>query len=513
MKIHINVWIIVILLAGFFLRNHHLDQVVVTNDEKISIAIANGLSLGYDTIPTANNELRVFESSIFAESNSLRAVASATIDDTGNAFIYYAGLHFWQKLTTPAARHLRFFSMLFGLSTILLLFNFLKNEVNVTKAVLTASLLTFHPVLIEFDTVIRGYSMAIFFSTAATISFYHLVTKAGSRFSIILYGALVGFSILTHALTFYVIIGHMIFLLFRPEKKLMIKKMIPSAGLAILIVGSWIITGQVLSSGSDSASGSGVTTSLFHLYDDIQRKQNVSENSSEHNSGENGATWPVSIRSEYAIISLGSYLSAMTGNSLELIGLKLSLKFILVVVLLGVLVFAIRRIRTAYPNELLLFLYITIGSLTSASVLALISGHMTSFDYYGFVIPSSTALIGILCARQFTIPEESDRMIRVILLVSILSIPLSSIGVVNNRNVPEGKLSDPYFHANSMIEHHGTGYDTIVLPTLYDAKLVSVYLSDKNRVMIIDGNTRGGIRVRNRPAKDRELMLMKGQYR
>ena len=156
----------IIVVFGFSLRVYNLDKHGIFLDEKATILISQGMAL------EGNSQKNCFHTPGKNTFTPREFWAPKTIEDfydsirrsdIGNSPFYYLILHNWIKAFGMSDFSIRFLSVLFSCSIIILLFFFIKEHFqNVKLALLACFLMAIEPFFIAISQQTRNYSMSFF---------------------------------------------------------------------------------------------------------------------------------------------------------------------------------------------------------------------------------------------------------------------------------------------------------------------------------------------------------------
>lgn len=238
--------LILILASG--LRLFRLDTHGLFFDEKSSLMVSQGAALG------AANQAEILNNPTFTpqdfwKEKSLQDYFEAnTRSDIGNSPAYYVLLHGWIKVFGLSDYSIRFFSVVWSLAIIILLFFFVKEHLKSNLLALISSfLMSIEPFFITYAQQARNYSMTFFFTLLATHIFLKIVkneensNKKNSLY--LIYGLVSMICLLSHFLSAVVFMVHGIYVL------LFVRKIRPwillpiSLSIGLIGFGLWITYG------------------------------------------------------------------------------------------------------------------------------------------------------------------------------------------------------------------------------------------------------------------------------
>ncbi len=238
----------IILLFAFGLRIFRLDNHGIFFDEKSSLMVSQGAALGAANQPEILNN-PTFTPQDFWKEKSLQDYFEAnTRSDIGNSPAYYVLLHTWIKAFGLSDYSVRFFSVLWSLAIIILLFFFVKEHLKSNLLALVSSfLMSIEPFFITYAQQARNYSMTFFFTLLSTHIFLKIV-KNEERKTLnynlyFIYGVISMICLLSHFLSAVVFMVHGIYVL------LFVRKLRPwillpiALSIGLIGFGLWIMYG------------------------------------------------------------------------------------------------------------------------------------------------------------------------------------------------------------------------------------------------------------------------------
>jgi uncharacterized membrane protein len=208
----------IILLLAFGLRIFRLDNHGIFFDEKSSLMVSQGAALGAANQPEILNN-PTFTPQDFWKTKTLQDYFEAnTRSDIGNSPAYYVLLHGWIKAFGLSDFSVRFFSVLWSLAIVILLFFFVKEHLKSNLLALISSfLMSIEPFFITYAQQARNYSMTFFFTLLATHIFLKIVKNEESKIIkydlYFIYGIVSMICLLSHFLSAVVFMVHGIYVL------------------------------------------------------------------------------------------------------------------------------------------------------------------------------------------------------------------------------------------------------------------------------------------------------------
>ena len=214
-------FLFIIVLLGFGLRVYNLDKHGIFLDEKATILISQGMAL------EGNSQKNCFYTpgkntftprEFWAPKTIQDFYDSIRRSDIGNSPFYYLILHNWIKAFGMSDFSIRFLSVLFSCSIIILLFFFIKEHFqNVKLALLACFLMAIEPFFIAISQQTRNYSMSFFLTLLATHIFLKIIKNEEKDVKSLklywIYGILSALCLLSHFLTAVVFMVHGLYVL------------------------------------------------------------------------------------------------------------------------------------------------------------------------------------------------------------------------------------------------------------------------------------------------------------
>jgi uncharacterized membrane protein len=211
-----NLILFIILVFAVFVRSINIDSYGLYGDEKYSIMVVNGISTEGATQPeifkrdkTGAPIVKYFTPKQFWDALSFKDFDEAIIrTDNGNSSTFYAALYVWKSLFGQSDGALRWMGVLFDSLTILLLFLFCKNILNLPFVGLLAGFFAaIEPFMIAYTHQVRNYPLGIFLTFLSVYLFFRIlkneaINKVSYKFYFG-YGLVILLGILCH---FYVVL-------------------------------------------------------------------------------------------------------------------------------------------------------------------------------------------------------------------------------------------------------------------------------------------------------------------
>lgn len=476
--------ILIIFCIGLFLRVYKLDSYGIWQDEQWCISTSVGIPyIMYDTEERFFNQWskpwrdkmwaedtvwknkKTFTSSDFWKLNTVSNVLNATIYASNNP-VYNVSLHFWIKLLGISDFSVRFFSVIWGCLTIILVFllaQLLFKSSNV--ALLSSLLIAIHPILIYESQSAKAYSMSIFLSLLAVYFFIRIIK--GDNGKLMLFGYFISLllAILTHMLTIAVFYGIcMLMLLFVTKKQFWIKICLLN-GLIIIIYTLWLING-----GFESINFLSSFTSFI--------RENV------NNPEWSGHLFFISPTPINLLRGLEKFLLAIFGNTTYSLGLRLRELWGLALIP-GLLILLTLLYKKEKEERRQFFYLITmiVSLIIFATVVSIRDKQVLQLGPLISVYGSSFACI-LLAAAVYNFHQLKKKM--TYLFYGLLTIHLIAMGY-STFNIYYGsvdhfydfeKKPNIYLEAANKIKNVYTDKDTIVFSQWHYAQCTNLYLKD-----------------------------------
>ncbi len=487
-------WLLLLLLLAAFIRLYHTPGMVLSNDEIISLACANGSQVMYDTVPVPGYKSEEFTQTHFTQKDNFAGTVKATISDNGNSVLYYLFLNIYSGYTGNDHFLARIPSTLFQLIALFILFTIVLNSCGLMTAVITGLVFAVEPFMIPLSYYIRGYSLAVLLSLISVFLFLRIVKKRTGFWVAILFGVTTGLALLAHYMTFVIPVGMLAFKLFRVRDGHTYVKFFSGGTVAAIILGGWMVTGGL--DGFKSASK--INERLIQRSEDAAKKEMV--------------TWPIKTYSSQAVIPVYRYFAMLVGNDLTRVGIKI--RYIMIMVFLSVIaiIFLLYRYRKVLPDYIWLSIYVLSASIIISTFTALKSGHMTSFEYTHYMMSFSILIIGYLIGSRSNVHTVSARFAHVVVLAGALIMPVGIVAEMNDRLPPPGRLSNPFETAAQRIEQSVQDGDLVVYSTWYDATVTNLYLHSENLKQMVDASAASRILIKQASGEEKEIINLKGQY-
>ena len=166
----------------------------------------------------------------------------AALNDGGNMFIYYVGMHYWMALFGSSEFSIRMPTALAAIATVPVSFYLLKRLFDLRAAVFGALFVAVSVPFVWWAQTARAYVPALFLVCAATLAFV-VAVQTKRRLAWASYGALTALSAYAIVLAPLVVVAQIGSLMFRRWRDLQWKALLGSAGAAALLAAplAWVI--------------------------------------------------------------------------------------------------------------------------------------------------------------------------------------------------------------------------------------------------------------------------------
>jgi uncharacterized membrane protein len=185
--------------------------------------VSQGAALGAANQPEILNSITFTPQDFWKEKSLQDYFEANTRSDIGNSPAYYVLLHGWIKTFGISDYSVRFFSVLWSLAIIILLFFFVKEHLQSNLLALISSfLMSVEPFFITYSQQVRNYSMTFFFTLLATHIFLKIVKneeRKKMKYDLyFIYGIVSMICLLSHFLSAVVFMVHGIYVLMYVRK-------------------------------------------------------------------------------------------------------------------------------------------------------------------------------------------------------------------------------------------------------------------------------------------------------
>lgn len=456
-KLHLLAVLLISLIA-VPLRFWRITSKPLHFDERASIGCSVGIpyagirQVGSSKWEDLGINSESFNSADFRARNNLAAVYEASLEDNGSIF-YYVTLNLWTRVFGTSTLSYRSSSAVPGVVAVLLVY-LLSYQVFRSRAgaFLAALFLAVHPMHIASSQFIRSHSLACVLTLLATLFLFRLLRQK-NRTSLLLYSLTCILAMLSHYFTSYVFLGHLLFMLFTKHSDQQWKWFAVSVVISITLFGIWMVTG-----GLESMANLAIVRDQFQSVADRWRE------------GDNPYFTPASARS----ISAGilQALLPVSGNWLQVYGLKLRVLLLPGVIFWGVMVFLLTRAHLAKYREVKLIAFPVAAYVLWAVGLSLYSRLIIYFQpaYALYIVPLFCILLGVLLN---TLETKRRRMIAFALLAFQAPFWVFSLLYCYRETQETGNEHEE--RASTFLENKGGG-GTLVHNDWEEAFLVNLHL-------------------------------------
>ena len=384
-------------------------------------------------------------------------VVSATISDSGNAAAYNVLLFWWASIFGDSNFAIRSLSVLFGVLTVILGYYFCRQLFNERTANIAAALLSFHPVLVEYGQLARAYIPAAFLILLATYSIYQVsVAKRHTWLHIPLYVIILNLSLLSHYVTLYVFLSHVLLVaIFHSHRKALVKYAI------MAILGFGLFSVWLFNGGWQGKKPMNIERQMWQL------------------------NLPVNGEMPEYVRTASDIFGDTAENYLTIFGVHVEgsdffiLKILLFLLPAVSLFFVFRKVRKSEYFRPVMFVTFPIAMyLIFAVVMALRSGHSIPFDirYSIFIIPFSCMLLAFGIDRMFELNQVAKNVGFALLGVFSAIMIAGLYPTLSKRKNEEPINNNRYREAASFAQRAAAENDTLVFSNRNDAILVNLYL-------------------------------------
>ena len=386
----------------------------------------------------------------FWAGNSVAGVVEADVaQDGGNGIVYHLLLHAWVQLAGTSDFAVRLPSLLAGVLAVAGTHALALRLANPGVAWWATFLAAAHPLLIRLSQEARSYSLATALGVLSTLLLVRWLEGQGRTRHLVAYALSATALVLTHYLATAVLIAHAAFVLLGPVPQ---RRRLPVVGAlmgAALLAALWLPLG----------GGRGLEVVGARDRDYRARAMRSPDRFAQ---GAGARTVGAGIVQMTA---------ALSGDTLQDWGIHLS-RISTVLVVPGVLIAAAWRRRTSgegAPSAVGLLTVLSVASVAVAGILALISGHVVSFQprYAAFVAPYAMILLAVGITAGGTVTRVALAGHLAVVMASVLSVyadapvhrPRNAFptraaaalgareGTVVHRNWPEARMVNLYLPA------------------------------------------------------------------
>jgi uncharacterized membrane protein len=432
-----------LLLLATALRVYGLAAHGLWGDEMTSVSTACGSIL---LRPVGSGS--TFTPTDFWDGNTARGTLEAIVADGGNGLLYQLFLHAWVRVAGTSDIAVRLPSVLAGVLTVAAVYALALALTSARVAAWAGVLVAAHPLLVRLSQEARAYSMATLLGVLATLLFVRWTTQGG-RLVLVAYALTATALLLTHYLAASVLGAHGVFALLaaavRPRRTATVTALVGAA----LLASAWLPLG--------GARGVAVIETNNQRY----RARAEHAGADEHFAQQAGVR----------TLSAGvvQMAAGVFGNTLQNWQIRLA-RIGPLLLLPALLIAGAWRQRASIeqvPGGLALLSLLSFASLAASLVLALISGHVISFQprYAAFVAPYAAILLACGLAAGGTVVRAA--------LAGHLAVQVASLFVIY-ADAPEYRPRNhyPIMAAAARLAPSGTA----VYRTWPEARMVNLYL-------------------------------------
>jgi uncharacterized membrane protein len=391
-----------LLLLATALRVYGLGAHGLWVDEMTSVSIACGSILQR---PIGSGPS--FTPADFWAGNTLAHTVEAVVaQDGGNGLLFSVLLHGWVRLAGTSDIAVRVPSVLAGILTVAAAYALALRLTSVRVAWWAGVLVATHPLLIRLSQEARAYSVATLLGALSTLFFVRWITGSGGRLILVAYGLTSAALCLTHYLAASVLVAHGAFAVVAPLAAPRRTTALATLLGAALLASSWLPLG--------GGRGLAFISTNNQRYRERAERAEATEQFAQ----------PVGLRTLTAgVVQMAAGIS---GNMLQNWQIRLA-RIGTLLFLPALLVVSAWRHRAAVeraPGAVALLTALSFASLLASVVLALISGHVISFQprYAAFVAPYAAILLAAGAVGGRTVARTA--------MAGHLAVQLASILVV-----------------------------------------------------------------------------------
>jgi uncharacterized membrane protein len=433
-----------LLLLATALRMYGLAAHGLWADEMTTVSTACG-SVLHSPLASAPS----FTPADFWAGNTLAHTLEAVVtQDGGNAVLYNVLLHAWVPLAGTSDIAVRLPSVLAGILTVAAAYALALRLATARVAWWAGVLVATQPLLIRLSQEARAYSLATLLGVVATLLFVRWIAHGG-RLVLAAYGLTAAALLLTHYLAASVLAAHGAFAVLaasvRPRRTATVATLLGAA----LLASAWLPLG--------GARGMSFITTNNQQY----RARADRAGADEHFARRAGLR---TVTAGVVQISAGVF-----GNTLQNWQIRLA-RIGPLLLLPALLIAAAWRHRASIervPGALALLAALSFASLAASVVLALISGHVISFQprYAAFVAPYAAILLACGLASGGTVARAA--------LAGHVAVQVASLWVIY-ADAPEYRPRNHYPVMAAAARQAPSG--TAVYRSWPEARMVNLYL-------------------------------------
>lgn len=405
----------VILILACFLRLFTLGDYESWFDEKISVSEANGLFV-FDFSKEEPFTLQQIQ-----DANTLHNAWASTVQTDGaNGMAYITLLHLWTVMFDNSDFAVRMLSLIFGLAVVLLSY-YISMEIfaNKTIAYGLAFLLAIHPQLITYSQEARTYMLTTFLTLWATLILLRLLkSNEWQPKNLVLYFCLAAAAALAHYSSVYIFTGHFFILIVLhslTRKKWM--QLFAYAMIPALVVCLW----------------------MYHYgLDGLRYVAERNQNYQQLSAADPRNAFYMKTSLSAVVAGWLQNLLAMSGNMLSNVGVQIRYNIVLLSIPLCLAFVYLFKFYKAQRRTQIMILILAASPLLFATLLALLAGHIISFQttYSVFAIPYMMILI--LASAYFIHIRSSKTYLKNVTVVfgaiHILVMVTSSLVIYNGAD-------------------------------------------------------------------------------
>tara|TARA_B110001450_G_scaffold219643_1_gene214672 strand:- start:849 stop:2327 length:1479 start_codon:yes stop_codon:yes gene_type:complete len=399
-----NRYIILIIFIGLVIRLINLNTYSVWLDEKTSVSEANSLIVfNFDSVFT----LREIQNN----DTLINVFRSVKIADAGNGITYIVLLHYWKEFFGNTDFAIRFLSLLFGVIAIFLTYR-LSFVITKSKKIshISGLLSSLHPFLITYSQEARAYMLCVVFVLSASIILFKTLKSKNFNFSNhFSYSIFILLAFFTHYSSIYIIFAHLLIFLF-------IKTVIPK----------WKSITSVLIL-------FGLTIFIWFYFYGFDCYELISLRSDNYKTlSFNDPKNPLYMSTSFYSVFAGwvQNILMFSGNTLSSYGLLLRYNSIFLVFVLIILVPILKRKDGGLKTYIYCLSFLSFSALLYATFLAVISGHIISFqnNYSIFSLPFFIIMISVSLSFYKSFFKNKIYLFSVFLFLLVLT--SSNIGIL-----------------------------------------------------------------------------------
>lgn len=477
----------VLLIGAVLMRIVSLDDRGLSKEELVTLCLVNGHPTGPfgELIDNADVPDRFVRKDL-RDRKTYSNVVHATITANGNSVLYHLILSWWTKAFGNTNFALRFVSLFFGAMTVILGYYFARQLFSERVAVLTAVMLCLHPLLLEYSQLARAYMPAGFFILLSTYSLYQVsVAKKHNWLHIPLYSIASLAALMTHYLVIYILIAHLLLLIFfHGQKKAFLQYGIMGLIVIVLFTFWWFNGGEAAKS----------------IYVDLLVNTE-------------GKSFGWNQKGDYSLpVNVWYSLDQLFGLK---IGVDAWFGWLYMVLLIPAtaLIFALLKIRKSeYFRPAMFVLVPLIAQVFLMLCTSVLLGNQFLFEpeYFSFAIPFACLLVAFGIDRLLLMGGRFTWIGYAIAVVMIGMMSYSSI-LFYLKAKTDYSNSDPFIYhkAASFVEDESAKSDTIVFSNRKHALITNIYMHKSfDNIQLLDTTlTKGEVIRRNGTIIDKFFII------